>query len=137
MCDPMTLATIATITSTTMQVGSLGAQQIEAENQARFAKQKGEVEAAQARRQGAELRSAQRARIAKAGVQPVGTAELVLQETAADAEYNAIMAKYNANLKATAYNNTARARSREVFGAIARGGAQYATNEAIFNPPKE
>ena len=78
------------------------------------------------------MRSAQRARIAKAGVQPVGTAELILQETAADAEYNAIMAKYNANLKATAYNNTARARSREVFGAIGRGAAQYGTNEATF-----
>ena len=116
-----------------MQVGSLGAQQIEAENQARFAKQKGEVEAAHARRQGAELRSAQRARIAKAGIQPVGTAELILQETASDAEYNAIMAKYNADLKATAYNNTARARSREVFGAIGRGVTQYATNEATFN----
>lgn len=132
MCDPITLAMIATGVSTTMAVGSAGAQQIEAENQAKFAQQKGEAEASVIRRRGAELLSKQRTRIAGAGILPTGSAELVLMETAKNTEYDVVMNKYNASLQSNAMRNAARAKSMEAYGAIASGAAQAAQNEQIF-----
>ena len=132
MCDPVTIALIATAVTATTTVASLGAEQLQAEAQAEQNAILSSINAAKERAAGKKLSARQRVLFAKGGVQLSGTPEDVLSETAEQAESNALATMYSGKITQSQLLASADARGMEQIGAIAKGVVDTQTIKKTF-----
>lgn len=138
MADPVTWAIIIGTTITAagaIQSGRAQAKMAEynaqvAEREGQIATTGAEFEEAQFRREGERLKATQRVRFAKAGVKPAGSPLLVMEETAAEIERNALAIRYGGSLEAA--RATSRAQLERFGGRQAKRAAKIKATGSLL-----
>lgn len=141
MADPGTIALIVALAGTgvavagTIQSGRAQAKMAEynaqvAKREAQVAEQNAAYEEAMHRKEGARLMATQRARYAKSGVTSSGSPLLVMEDTAAEIERDALAIRYGGNVAAA--NARSSATLSRLTGSQAKTASYYSAGSSLL-----